>query len=197
MRGWEQADNIVMPAVWRTYYGARGIRAAWLIILFCTPMFTLWVLGVATQRSLSSFSFTLYLTIFVAAGVFVWRHANERVETHPSGIVIVNTWRTHRLRWEDIAGLVTKHRYVVVEDRKGNLYPSPDQWMNMVQKDETLMLFDMVRGPQEIVGIEITCVDGRRVKVDAISRRILKAISDGSSTYRSESPLSNLNDDIL
>ncbi len=187
-----------MSESWRTYYGARGIRASWLILFFCFPLATMWLIGISTGHKTTAFSLLLNVAIFAAVALFVWRHANERVETHPDGVIVVNTWKTLHIRWEDITGLTTRHRYIALQDKQGNLYPPPERWMSMVQRNDSLMLFDMVRGPQELTGIELVLADGSTVKIDALSRRILQAISDGSSQYQqTTSHYPNYNDDTL
>jgi hypothetical protein len=76
------------------------------------------------------------------------------------------------------------------------MYPPPEIWSELVKNDETLTLFDMNKGPQELTSIKlITLGEYPDVPVDAISRNILHAITVGAKTYHEQTLHSNTVDD--
>ena len=107
-----------MSHPWRTIYSDAGISAAHrflalsLIILAVWSLFSLWQGGVSVGRIIVA-----CICIALVAFGFL-RYSNERLETHPWGIVFASLWKTRRVNWEDISEV-----FVVAETNPGDKEP--------------------------------------------------------------------------
>lgn len=175
-----------MHHVWKTYYGFNGIRIAWFLSVTALPVLALWYI-LTTMWGHSDFGFFIWMALFGATCTMIWRSSGLRVETYPYGIRVVNMFKTHSVSWNEISGVMMLHKYIAVKDKNGMYDPPPERWGEMIKNNETLTLFDMVRGPQELTSIELVFRNGQpNLKVDAISRNVLSALTDGANAYHKQ-----------
>lgn len=107
-----------MSHPWRTIYSDAGITAAHrflalsLLILSVWCLFSIWQGGIGTERIIVGCT-------CIALVVFGFlRYSNERIETHPWGIVFASLWKTRMVKWEEISEV-----FIVAETNPGDKEP--------------------------------------------------------------------------
>lgn len=161
--------------MWKTTYSSRSFRTAAFLAVASLPLYVFWILlgALSEGRVVSTVAFflSLGLTVFV-----IYRTMGERVETHPEGIVIVNLFKTHYIRWEEINDIHVACREVVKTLPNGQMEPPVEEWGTMVASDPKYMLFDMWAGPQEIRAMWVSLHNGDMLFIQAADRNVLDTL---------------------
>jgi hypothetical protein len=169
--------------IWRTVYSAEAIKTVWILFLTAGPILLLWGFSLfftPISSIFSTFLFGIFLVIFVTAIV---KYSSQRVETHPDGVLIINTWNKEFVPWEMVDNICVAYKDVVSRYADGEIRPKPQVWGRLVANDNSLILFDLVRGPQRIVEIILVLKNNRKVCLDAIHRDIISILSDGKKYH--------------
>lgn len=94
-----------MSHPWRTLTSEQGVRASHRFLLLSAGIIGAW-LGISyLAEGLDSrivFPMLICLSVVIFGTV---RYGNERVETHPWGVVISSLWTTRRIPWADVSGV--------------------------------------------------------------------------------------------
>lgn len=162
---------------WVTVYSMKGYATAKRIAFLCLPILIAWGLF-ALFVAPTGFRFFTIIVVAALVGFVLWRHANTRVELHPQGVSIVNTWKTHNIAWYAISDVNVALRNVTFHDEFGGVEPIPEVWDMLLEEEPSLVLFDMWEGPQQIAELWVTLHDGTLLFIDANDRYTMKALAD-------------------